>query len=321
MSEGPTFDRARMQRALGGLAAAGVYVGTSSWKYAGWQGQLYDESRYVYRGRWAESRFERDCLVEYGEVFKTVSVDAAYYRFPTRAYLEGLAAQVPDGFLFAFKVTDEITIRKFANLPRFGERAGRVNPNFLDAELFAREFLDPCAAIRPKVGLLLFEFSRFYPADFATGRDFVAALDGFLGRLPAGWPYAVEIRNRHFLHPEYFAMLARRGVTHVYNSWEAMPPVEEQCALAGSRTTPDRLAARFLLRPGRKYEEAVKRFSPYAQVQDVNAAGRAAGAALIRDGRDSGGRTRAFVFVNNRFEGSALGTIAAMLEQAGVPTG
>jgi uncharacterized protein YecE (DUF72 family) len=310
------FDRQRIQQSLGDLAATGVYVGTSSWKYAGWRGQLYDPARYVYRGRLAESRFERDCLVEYAEVFKTVSVDAAYYRFPSRESLEALGAQVPDDFQFAFKVTDEITIRRFANLPRFGHRAGQLNPHYLDAGLFAEEFLGPCAAIRPKVGLLMFEFSRFYPSDYATGRDFIAALDAFLTKLPSGWPYGVEIRNRRFLHPDYFGMLARHGVTHIYNSWDAMPPVEEQQALPGSQTTPERLAARFLLRPGRKYEEAVKQFSPYAQVRDVNIAGRAAGAALIREARSSGGKTRAFVFINNRFEGSALGTIAAMLEQA-----
>ncbi len=43
---------------------------------------LYDESRYVYRGKFAVSRFEKNCLAEYGEVFKTVCVDAAYYKFP-----------------------------------------------------------------------------------------------------------------------------------------------------------------------------------------------------------------------------------------------
>jgi uncharacterized protein YecE (DUF72 family) len=311
------FHRDQIQAALSALAGRGVFLGTSSWKYPGWRGQLYDEARYVYRGRFAESRFERQCLAEYAEVFKTVSVDAAYYRFPDHRYLDGLVSQVPADFRFAFKVTDEITIRRFTRLPRFGDRAGQVNSNFLNADLFASAFLAPCEPFRAKVGLLMFEFSRFYPSDLARGRDFVEALDTFLGRLPTGWPYAVETRNRSFLQAEYFAMLARHGVTHIYNSWEAMPPVAEQWTLPQSRTTPDRLAARFLLQPGRKYEEAVTRFSPYDRVQEVNEAGRAAGARLIAEAAGSGGRTKAFVYVNNRFEGSALGTIAAMLEQSG----
>jgi hypothetical protein len=39
-----------------------------------------------------------------------------------------------------------------------------------------------------------------------------------------------------------------------------MPAVSEQMALPGSRTNPDMVAARFLLKPGRKYEDAVKAF-------------------------------------------------------------
>src|SRR5258707_1264827 len=107
-----------MKQAATSLAERGVYIGTSSWKYAGWRGLLYDESRYVYRGKVAESRFEKQCLSEYAEVFKTVCVDAAYYRFPDRRYLEGMVSQVPSDFLFGFKVTDEITIKKFINHPR-----------------------------------------------------------------------------------------------------------------------------------------------------------------------------------------------------------
>jgi uncharacterized radical SAM superfamily Fe-S cluster-containing enzyme len=33
------------------------------------------------------------------------------------------------------------------------------------------------------------------------------------------------MRNRNWLKPEYFECLARRQVAHVYNSWDAMPPV------------------------------------------------------------------------------------------------
>ena len=67
-----TFDRNQTKARLDSLARQGVYVGTSSWKYAGWQGSLYDRDRYVWRGRYAESRFERQCLSEYAEVFSTV---------------------------------------------------------------------------------------------------------------------------------------------------------------------------------------------------------------------------------------------------------
>jgi uncharacterized protein YecE (DUF72 family) len=310
------FDRQRMKAKAAELAAQGVFIGTSSWKYSGWFGQLYTPSRYEYRGKVAKTRFERDCLTEYAEVFKTVCVDAAYYTFPSHKYLEGLTAQVPADFQFGFKVTDEITIKKFPNLARFGHRAGTPNEHFLNAGLFADAFIKPCEPFRQNIGLLMFEFSRFYPSDYEHGRDFVADLDKFLAALPKGWPYAVEMRNHKWLQPDYFACLARHGVTQVFNSWDAMPPVSEQMALPGSGTNPNLRAARFLLKPGRKYEEAVKTFQPYAKVQEPYPDARAAGKALIADGKAAGPARKTFIYVNNRLEGNALGTIDAMLAQA-----
>src|SRR5580765_6526178 len=136
------FDRNEMKTAAAALAAEGVLVGTSSWKYAGWRGQLYDESRYIWRGRLAEARFEKLCLAEYAEVFKTVCVDAAYYKFPSASFLEQMAAKVPD----------EITVKHYPNMPRFGHRAGAQNENFLNASLFESEFLRTCEPFRNKIG-------------------------------------------------------------------------------------------------------------------------------------------------------------------------
>lgn len=309
------FEREKMKQVAAELAANGVFTGTSSWKYDGWFGQLYTPARYEYRGKVAKTRFERECLSEYAEVFKTVCVDAAYYTFPSDKYLAGLVEKVPSDFQFGFKVTDEITVRKFPNLDRFGIRAGKPNENFLNSDLFSRAFLKPCEAIRQNVGVLMFEFSRFHQSDYEHGRDFVADLDKFFGALPKGWPYAVEMRNKHWLAPEYFACLSRHGITHVFNSWDAMPPVNEQMALEGSRTNPQLAAARFLLKPGRKYEDAVNAFKPYDRVKDKNPDARTAGKALIAEGKEAGPKKKTFIYVNNRLEGNALETIAAMVGQ------
>jgi uncharacterized protein YecE (DUF72 family) len=308
------FDREQMKAKTAALAARGVFIGTSSWKYEGWLAQLYHPARYEYRGKVARTRFERDCLGEYAEVFKTVCVDAAYYTFPSPQYLHKLAEAVPDDFRFGFKVTDTVTLKRFPNLDRFGALAGQPNSDFLNADLFATAFLKPCEDIRSKVGVLLFEFSQFWPADYEHGRDFLADLDPFLGKLPKGWPYAIELRNRLWLRDEYFNCLARHGVAHVFNSWEAMPPVSAQMALPGSRTNPSLCAARFLLKPGRKYAQAVKTFQPYDKVKDPNPDARAAGKALIAEGKQAGPDRTTFIYVNNRLEGNALETIAAMLE-------
>jgi len=308
------FGREELKRQVAELASQGVFIGTSSWKYPGWCGTLYDSARYEYRGKFAQTRFNRNCLAEYAEVFKTVCVDAAYYTFPTQKYLEEMAGQVTPDFLFGFKVTDAITIKHFPNLPRFGAQACKPNESYLNTALFADEFLRPCESIRSHVGLLIFEFSRFWPGDYRHGRDFVADLDKFLSQLPKGWPYGIELRNRVWLRPEYFGCLARHQVTHVFNSWQAMTPVSQQMAPPGSRTNPDLVAARFLLKPGRKYEDAVKTFEPYDQIKEENPEARAAGRALVTEGKAAGPKRKTFVFVNNRLEGNALGTIAAILQ-------
>lgn len=309
------IDREQLKASLATLAAQGAYVGTSSWKYEGWLGQLYSPERYFYRGKLAKTRFQRGCLAEYSEVFKTVCVDAAYYDFPRRETLQTFAEAVPADFRFGFKVTDVITVRKFPALDRFGARAGQPNSDFLNADLFATAFLKPCEEIRGLVGVLMFEFTRFWPSDYAHGRDFLADLDRFLGSLPPGWPYAIELRNRQWLQPDYFACLARHGVAHVFNSWDAMPPVSDQLVLPNSRPNPDLVAARFLLTPGRKYEDAVRSFQPYNEVREINPDARSAGADLIRE-QLCQKRRKSYLYVNNRLEGNALETIAAMISLA-----
>src|SRR5471032_1813267 len=220
-----TLDLAYYRLRLAALADKGIYVGTSSWKYPGWLGQIYTPSRYEYRGKFANTRFERECLREYAETFRTVCFDGAYYTFSSETKLREMADQVPDNFRFAFKVTDEVTVKRFPSLPRFGERGGQVNENFLNAPLFLELFLGPLTAIRPNVGPIIFEFSKFYPSDYAHGADFIADLDRFFSALPKDWLFSVELRNRKWLGPEYLACLKKHGVAHVFNNWTDMPAV------------------------------------------------------------------------------------------------
>jgi uncharacterized protein YecE (DUF72 family) len=306
------FDRETVQEYVAKLASAGVYVGTSSWKYEGWLGQLYDPLRYASRGKLIKSRFDAGCLSEYGEVFKTVCIDAAYYTFPSARYLAKLEGQVPDDFRFGLKVTDSITLKHYPRLDRFGIKAGKPNADFLNSDLFTSEFLQPCETIRDKIGIIMLEFSHFRKADYAFGRDFVADLDQFFARIPKGWPLGVELRNRTWLVPEYFTCLRKHGVAHVFNSWQAMPSVEEQLKMPDSRTNPELAAARFLLKPGRKYADAVEAFRPYDQVKEEYPEGRSAASQLIREGLRSGVK-KTYLYVNNRLEGNALATIAAIL--------
>jgi uncharacterized protein YecE (DUF72 family) len=312
-----TFPIEPFRQRIAALAAEGIYVGTSSWKYEGWLGLIYSPEKYMrYFKQGApkllKGRFQKECLAEYALTFKTVCLDAGFYQFPTPQMLEGYFSQVPSDFRLSLKVTEDITVLRYPNLPRYGSRAGQLNTRFLDVEFFASQFLAPLAPYRDRVGTLIFEFSHFHLGDWERGRDFVAALDTFLDRLPKGWDYSVEIRNESLLHPRYFEALKLNNVAHTYNSWSRMPPVAEQMRMVGSETG-DFVTARFLLKPGRTYEQAVKAFQPYREIREPIPEARTALQQLLGRACFSRSKKR-YIYVNNRLEGSAPLTIAAVLE-------
>jgi hypothetical protein len=67
-----------------------------------------------------------------------------------------------------------------------------------------------------------------------------------------------------------------------------------------------------LLKAGRKYEEAVQRFAPYRAIQEPNHEVREALMNLLV--RSKQRAEPSFLFVNNRLEGNAPGTIEAVVD-------
>jgi uncharacterized protein YecE (DUF72 family) len=309
----PLFDeppRTPLAGRLQALAAEGIYLGTSSWKYEGWLGQIYTAERYMTRGRFSRKKFGAACLAEYAETFPVVCGDFSFYQFPSEDYWRRLFASAPAPLKFAFKVPEEITAKTFPAHARYGARAGKANENFLNARLFDTAFLGALAAHRERVAALIFEFGTFSRASFPTSDDFLAALERFMAELPEGWRYSVEIRNPEVLGPEYFGMLRARNVAHVFNAWTRMPELARQIALDGAFTAGFSVT-RALLRQGRSYEQAVQKFEPYKEVQDPDPAAREAMKSLIRRARAE--RQEAYIFVNNRLEGNAPATIEAIV--------
>ncbi|MBI2680322.1 MAG: DUF72 domain-containing protein [Candidatus Solibacter usitatus] len=304
-------DRDKLAANLARLAREHIYIGGSSWKYEGWIGQVYSRSRYLSRGRFSKKLFEATCLEEYAATFPAVCGDFAFYQFPTEEFWKRLFAQVPDGFQFAFKIPEQITCKLFPLHARYGAQGGRENESFLDVELLKASFLRPLWRHRAKASVLIFEFGSFARNTFAGVSEFLARLDPFLAALPREFRYAVEIRNPEFLEPDYFQCLRSHGVAHVFNAWSRMPELRYQIALPESITA-DFIVSRALLRHGRSYEEAVKLLSPYTEVRDLNPEVRTSLRDLIQIARDR--RMVAFLFVNNRLEGSAPATMLAISE-------
>src|SRR6266478_1010517 len=129
----------RLAPALRALADRGIHLGTSSWKYEGWIGSIYDRDRYLTRGRFSR-KFDAECLREYAETFPTVGGDFSFYQFPTPDFWSRLFAGTPPTFTFGLKVPEEITVLRWPGHARYGPRSEKTNEHFLDAGLFDRAF-------------------------------------------------------------------------------------------------------------------------------------------------------------------------------------
>jgi len=108
-------------------------------------------------------------------------------------------------------------------------------------------------------------------------------------------------------------VLKAHGVTHVFNSWDAMPPVDEQMGRVDEALSGLHIGARFLLKPGRSYRSAVEKFGPYRKVREIYEVARSAGASLIRQALKN--NKRLYLYGNNRLEGCSPLTLIAILER------
>src|SRR3954451_22579984 len=122
----------RLAPRLRALADEGISFGTSSWKYEGWLGSIYDEPRYRVRGKFSRKKFEETCFANYAETFPTVCGDFAFYQFPSEAFWAKLFRQTAPGFQWGFKVPEQITVPMWPVHPRYGALAGLKNPDYLD---------------------------------------------------------------------------------------------------------------------------------------------------------------------------------------------
>jgi uncharacterized protein YecE (DUF72 family) len=306
----------RLAPKLRALAERGVYLGTSSWKYDGWLGSIYRPERYLTRGKFSNAKFEQDCLGEYAETFPTVCGDLTFYQFPSEQYWAKLFEATPPGFIFGFKVPEDITVSTWPTHARYGRRAGLANEHFLDPETFERDFTARLAPYGKRVGPLIFEFGTFNKSTFPTRTDFMQRLEPFLKALPPNYQYAVEIRNQEYLRADYLELLRSHNVAHVFNAWTRMPSLDEQSCLPQAFTA-DFTVVRALLARGRPYEKAVQDFEPYRTIQAPSSDAREGIKRIIEHALKT--KNSAFVFVNNRLEGNAPSTIEAVVDSVEIP--
>lgn len=284
------------------LSAQGVYLGTSSWKYRGWEGTIY-------RGGYAsEAQFQRVSLREYTSYFPCVGVEFTYYAWPMPDMMSYLLDSTPENFRLCPKVTKRITMSSFPNLATYGKWAGQKNPDYLHPELFQEQFLEPVERLKGRLGVIWFEFSG--PEENELER-----LDQFFSSIPRNYAYAVEFRNPQLVTPDFYRRLISLGISPVFNAWTHMPNLDRQFqdyleAGGGEDNTP--LVGLGLLQPGMSYEEAVRKFQPYKEAKEVCETGRVELAKLVNYAL--GHQRKAYILVTNRFEGSAPHTVGGIMD-------
>jgi uncharacterized protein YecE (DUF72 family) len=297
-----------------GLAARlppGVRFGTSSWAFVGWAGIVYGESR---DGRLREPMLSRAGLSAYARhpLLRAVGVDRSHYAPMSAENLAQLAAGVPPDFRFLVKAWEELTLARFPAHARYGARRGDANSRFLDPSLAADAVVAPyIEGLAERGGCLLFEFAP-QPIDSLGGPvGFANRIGHFLRSLPRGPLYAVEIRDPRLLTRDYAQALASAGAVHCVNLLPFMPSPAAQATAAPLPPGAPRIV-RWMLAPGRRYEEAKAEFAPFDRLVAPDPEARDAVAALaadaVRAGRD------ALVIVNNKAEGSAPLSCFALAE-------
>lgn len=175
-------------------------IGTSAFTAAGWENAFYPAGMQA-----------ADYLTYYATKFDTVEVDSTFYRAPSVATVNGWERKTPPGFSLAAKIPQTITHDKVLQ----------------DCDEDLKHFLETMDLMGDKLGPLLFQFGYFNKTVFKGGEEFIARLEPFLKKLPKGYKFALEIRNKNWLTAEFFDLLREHKVAYALIDQAWMPRPSE----------------------------------------------------------------------------------------------
>jgi uncharacterized protein YecE (DUF72 family) len=184
--------------------AGTIRIGTQGWNYDAWVGPFYPP-----RTRATEY------LTIYARAFDTVEVDSTFYAIPAAKTVRAWAQRTPDDFTFALKLPQEIT----------HERRLR------GVDEVAAEFFDRVRELGPKLGPILIQLGP----DF--GPTELPAVAQFLPKLPGDIRFAVEFRQRGWIHDGVLALLAEHNVALALSDGRWIP--RKQMMELATRPTAD----------------------------------------------------------------------------------
>jgi len=156
-----------------------IRLGTQGWNYDAWVGPFYPENTRAI-----------DFLAIYARAFDTVEVDSTFYAVPPSKTIRGWAQRTPPGFVFALKLPQEITHER----------------RFRDVDDVAKEFFDRARELEDKLGPVLIQLGPdFHPSE-------LPAIAKFLPTLPEDIAFAIEFRDKGWIHDGVIALLSEHNV-------------------------------------------------------------------------------------------------------------
>ena len=170
-----------------------LLLGTQGFSFKDWVGPFYPEGTK-----------SREYLEVYARHFPSVEIDATFYATPRQSVVVGWRERTPAGFQFA------------AKFPRLITHDKKLDRALGDAEAF----VGTMQLLGDKLGVLTLQFAY----DF--GPEYSDRLDRFLEALPHGPRYAVEVRNRDWLEPDFGEMLSQHNVALVLQDLHYMPRLD-----------------------------------------------------------------------------------------------
>jgi uncharacterized protein YecE (DUF72 family) len=168
-----------------------VHIGTSGWSYDHWDGVLYPAGTP-----------QRARLDHYVRRFRTVELNASFYRWPKEATFAGWRRRLPDGFQLSVKAPRGLTHAK----------------KLYEPEEWIRRITAGLHALGDRRGVFLVQLGPNQAADEAR-------LDYFLGLLPDWTRPVVEFRHGSWQNDQVFALLERHGAAYCVMSGARLPCV------------------------------------------------------------------------------------------------
>lgn len=186
-----------------------AHIGTSGWNYDHWKGLFYPPG--LARSKW---------LDHYTTVFRTVEVNATFYRQVSAGTFEKWRTRTPEGFVLSVKANRFLThIKRLRNV-----------------EGSLQAFLGAAFTLSEKLGPILFQL----PPSLGFHRG---EAEEFFSQLPGGHRYTLEARHESWTGRDALSVLEKHGIAWCisdtagrYPCLEAITADFTYIRLHGSRT-------------------------------------------------------------------------------------